>query len=226
MRHTTFWWLVRLVFVFFIVFNAILLYQYWSLTGKKLTVENPVVSPSPATKNSAQLSGDIEVLENYPVPTVYAMGTLVDYQFRQNSQTNGTELYVALSTQEGVLPIRIDKITISGRKPVYLFVDDFGEKERWQIIEILDHGKAGAPIVDSTYVILSSVNSQDQVAVCQNVDPDAGNGWCLYDPTQKSYSTDDLLMQTKKYLNTNSGYLHLGGNVSQTLQINYHYEQQ
>ncbi len=233
MKHSIFWWLVRLIFFLVFVFNAVLLYQYWSLTRKNSTVEVPVISPSPASKNSARLSSDIEVLANYPVPAVYAMGMLTDYQFRQNSQTNKTELYAVLSTSEGFLPARIDNITISGKIPVYLFVKGLNEETKKQITEILNDGKAGPPLVDSSYVILSSIGSQDQVKVCRDSNPEAGSDLCPFDPAKKSYSGDELLAQLKKYLSADSvkigsmsalsEYL-LGGNISLTLQVNYHYE--
>lgn len=234
MKHSISWWLVRLIFFFVFVFNVVLLYQYWSLTRKSPTVEVPVISPSPASKNSAQLSGDIEVLANYPVPTVFAMGTLTDYQFRQNSKTNETELYAVLSTKEGFLLARIDNITISGKIPVYLFVKNLNEETKKQITEILNDGKTGAPLVDSSYIVLSSINSQDQIKICRDSNPGSDSGWCPFDPAKKSYSSDELLAQLKKYLSTDSikigsggtlsEYLYLDGNVSLTLQVNYHYE--
>ena len=234
MKHSVSWWLVRSVFLFVLFFTAGLFYQYWRLTRENQIIETPVISPGPVSKNSVRSDSDIKVLANYPIPTVYATGALTDYQFRQNPETNKNELYAVLSTQKGLLPARIDNITMTGRIPVYIFVKDLNEEEKKQIIEILNDGKAGGPLVDSTYVILSSIGSQDQVKMCNNNFPEAGSDWCAFDPAKKSYSSDELLAQVKKYLSTDSvkigsidtfsEYLYLEGNISLTLQVNYHYE--
>jgi len=223
-KHSIFWWLVRFVSFFVFVFSATLLYQYWELTQKKQIMATPTVVLSPVGKSSVQTSDGVRVLTGYIVPTVFMKGSLVNYQFQQNSKTNETELYATLSTKEGLLPARIDNITISGRKPVYLFVKDLNEETKKQITEILNDGRVGSPLVNNTYIILSSINSQDQVKTCRDNNPEASNDWCPFDSAKKSYSTDDLSAQIKKYLNTNSEYLYLSGNVLLTLQVNYHYE--
>lgn len=237
MKHPISWWLVRLVFFFIFVLNAALFYQYKRLTKENRTVATSTISPDSTSKNSVrpdETGSGIRALTGHAVPTVYAKGDLVSYQFRQNPENNETELYAVLSTQEGFLPVRIDNITISGRKPVYLFVKDLSEDSKKQVTEILNDGKAGAPLVDNTYVILSSINNQDQVGVCSGDNPEASSDWCPFDPAKRSYSSDELLVQIKKYLSadsvkvgnvdTFSEYLHLDGNVLLILQVNYHYE--
>ena len=234
MKHSISWWLIRLVFAFVFLFSLGIFYQYWRLTKENQTVETPTVAPSQAVKNLTQSSSSIQVLAGYAVPTVFAEGILTDYQLQKNLETNETELYTILSTNEGLLPTRIDKITITGRIPVYIFVKDLDEEGKKRIIEILNDGKAGSPLVDNTYVILSSISSQDQVKICSDNNPEAGSDWCAFDPAKKSYSSDELLTQIKKYLSTDSvkigsidtfsEYLYLEGNISLTLQVNYHYE--
>lgn len=228
-RHYIYWLIIILVFVS--SFGVFYVYR-------KYAKENPLVEDANLDDSRHYIGengvaqSDILVL-NYDIPTVYAEGKILEYQFVKNPQTNENELYVKLFTEQKVLPVRIDYISTSGTtKKGDFIVKDIGSSERADAEKILKEGKSGLPLVESNYVILFSIQGREQQKLCQNFIGSAlGDRWCEFDPNKKSYTREELLKQLLKALKVNSQstignirfpeYFFLEGNASMTLQVNY-----
>ena len=228
-RHYIYWLIIILVFVSsFGVF-----YGY-----RKYAKENPLVEDTDLNNarhyigENGVAQSDILVLD-YDIPTVYAEGKILEYQFVENSQTNENELYVKFFTEEKVLPVRIDSILTSGTNNKRSFiVKEMSSSEMAEAEKIVKDGKSGLPLIESNYVILFSIQGSEQQKLCQNFIGSAlSDRWCGFDPKKKFYTREELLKQLMEALKVNSQsaigsirfpeYFFLEGNVSTTLQINY-----
>lgn len=238
MKHSFGYWLIRLIIIFVFIFSFGVFYAYW-----KQTKENPFTAivndifRDTNLDNSKHYVGkdgvaqsDILVLES-DVPTVFAEGEILEYQFVENPQTNENALYVHFLTEGKVLPVRIDYLKSTRIKDRFI-VKELGKEEKGYATKMLDEGRTGLPLVESNYVILSSIHGPEQKKLCKDyIGPDLGERWCEFDPKKKSYTREELLKQLLKNLKANnqnvtgnmkfSGYFSLEGNVSTTLQINY-----
>jgi len=157
-RHYIYWLIIILVFVSsFGVF-----YGY-----RKYAKENPLVEDTDLNNarhyigENGVAQSDILVLD-YDIPTVYAEGKILEYQFVENSQTNENELYVKFFTEEKVLPVRIDSILTSGTNNKRSFiVKEMSSSEMAEAEKIVKDGKSGLPLIESNYVILFSIRGQN-----------------------------------------------------------------
>lgn len=105
-----------------LIFSFGVFYTYWRLTKENpLTAEVNKITKKTSSDNSKQYldknvinQSDIHV-SDYGIPTVYAIGKILEYQFVQNPQTNENTLYVRFLTGEKVLLVRVDYISTGGR---------------------------------------------------------------------------------------------------------------
>lgn len=235
------YWLLGSIFVVVFILSLGLFYKYWKLTGENsfaATVKTIIqkedagkIPPKPISNNIPPQS-DIQVLDYYNAPGVLAIGKIVEYLFTENPGTGKTELYAVLSTNEDFLPVRIDQITFLYNGPsVFLVINNLSEEDKNEAINILEDAKTDLPRVENSYIDLFSIGSLAQKRMCLDGEPAAGDGWCPFDSEQKSYTSEELLTEVKKYLRADrpslskitdfSGFLHLDGNARIILQVNY-----
>lgn len=232
MKNSIFYWSIRAIFVIVLIFSITIFYKYWKLTKQKsvtdgnqtqTTTNNPDARVSPETT---------KILEGGEFPTVYASGELIDYKLLKNPETGEYELYVKLSTGDGVFPVHVSYFSTTGKEPKNdLIVKDINQEQKDQMISILEESKSKAKSILNNYIIISSIQNMEQMKSCASLyEQTLGQKWCSFDTNQKSYSATELLTLVKKYLeelgqNTDnlelSKYFSVQGNVFAYLQVNY-----